>query len=116
LSKDGTERVWRRSYKSCLNEIASGNIECQNNKTLFLLSDDSDKHRPIFSNWTETKFNAGAYGTNILTDIIGTPIFSYPKSIFNVMECLNSATIRKNDSLILDYFAGSADCARRDES
>lgn len=111
LSTDGTERVWRRSYKSCLNEIASGNIECQNNKTLFLLSDDSDKHRPIFSNWTDTKFNAGAYGTNILTDIIGTPIFSYPKSVFNVMECVNSATIRKNDSFILDYFAGSGTTA-----
>jgi len=110
-SADGTERVWRRSYESCLNEIENGNIECQNSKTLYLLSDDSAKHKPIFSNWTDTKYNAGAYGTNVLTDILGTPLFSYPKSVFNVMDCINSATIQANDSFILDYFGGSGTTA-----
>lgn len=110
-SADGTERVWRRSYESCLNEIENGNIECQNSKTLYLLSDDSDKHKPIFSNWTDTKYNAGAYGTNVLTDILGTPLFSYPKSVFNVMECVSSATIQEKDSFVLDYFGGSGTTA-----
>ncbi len=110
LSSDGTQRVWRRSYESCLLEIINNNIECKNT-TLYLLSDDSGKSRPIFSNWTDTKFNAGAYGTNLLTDIIGKPIFSYPKSIYNVMTCLNSATSRIKDALCLDFFAGSGTTA-----
>jgi adenine-specific DNA-methyltransferase len=111
MSADGTERVWRRSYESCLKEIENENVECQNNRTLYLLSDDSDKHKPIFSNWTDTKYNAGAYGTNVLTDLLGTPIFSYPKSVFNVMECISSATIRANASIVLDYFGGSGTTA-----
>jgi adenine-specific DNA-methyltransferase len=111
LGSDGTERVWRRSYESCIEEIKRGNIECQNNKSLYLLTDESGKHKPIFSNWTDTKYNAGAYGTNVLTDILGSVLFSYPKSIFNVMDCISAATIQSKHALILDYFAGSGTTA-----
>jgi len=53
VSADGTERVWRRSYESCKEEIKNNNLECKNKKTLFLLTDESQKYKPIFSNWTE---------------------------------------------------------------
>lgn len=111
VSADGTERVWRRSYESCLREIEKGNIECQNNKTLYLVTDESQKHKPIYSNWTHTRYNAGAHGTNLLTNILGTPIFSYPKSIYTVMDCVSAATVKFPDALVLDYFAGSGTTA-----
>jgi len=111
VSADGTERVWRRSYESCKDEIERGNIECQNNKTLYLLTDDSEKHKPIFSNWTDTRYNAGAYGTNILTDLMGSPLFSYPKSVFTVMDCVNAVTAKTKSGIVVDYFAGSGTTA-----
>ena len=104
-SKDGTERVWRRSYESCLKEIENNNIVCSSNFSLSLISDNEESSKPIFSNWTDTKYNAGVHGTNVLTNIIGKPLFSYPKSVFNLYDCINYSTDK--DSLILDYFAGS---------
>ncbi|MGI9256924.1 MAG: site-specific DNA-methyltransferase, partial [Salinispira sp.] len=108
-SKDGIERVWRRSYESFFNELENGNITCKNGKSLvlYLTTGNEGKYRPIFSNWTDSKYNAGVYGTNLLKNIIGKNIFSYPKSIYTVKDCISSATKKEPFSTILDYFAGS---------
>lgn len=111
LGKNGEERVWRRSYESCLKEISNGNLSCRNGNTIYLTTKNKDKHRPIFSNWIDKKYNAGVYGTNVLKDIIGENIFSYPKSIHTVLGCINSTTRISKDGLILDYFAGSGTTA-----
>ena len=122
LGKNGEERVWRRSYKSCLKEISAGNLSCKNGNTIYLKNKSKDKrHRPIFSNWTDKKYNAGAHGTNVLKAIIGENIFSYPKSIYTVADCINSTTRTSKDGLVLDYFAGSGTtghaviCLNRDD-
>ncbi len=113
VSKDGTERVWRRSYQSCLKEVSGGNIICKNGKSLYIRTSNNGKYRPIFSNWIDHKYNAGVYGTNVLMSIVGESLFSYPKSIYTVMDCINHIT-RKNSEygyFILDYFAGSGTTA-----
>jgi len=106
-SKDGTERVWRRSYESCLKEIESGNLVCSQNFSLSLKVDNEGKFKPIFSNWTDKKYNAGVYGTNVLNAVIGESLFSYPKSIYNVMDCIGSVSKINNSITVIDYFAGS---------
>ena len=106
-SKDGTERVWRRSYESCLKEVESGNLVCSPNFSLSLKVDNEGKYKPIFSNWTDKKYNAGVYGTNVLNAIIGESLFSYPKSIYNVMDCIGSVSKINNNITVIDYFAGS---------
>ncbi len=106
-SKDGTERVWRRSYKSFFEELKQGNIICKNGKSLYLCSDTEGKHHPIFSNWTDKKYNAGAYGTAVLKNIFNENEFSYPKSIHTVGDCLGAVTKDDTSSFVLDYFAGS---------
>jgi adenine-specific DNA-methyltransferase len=106
-SKDGTERVWRRSYESCLKEVESGNLVCSPNFSLSLKVDNEGKYKPIFSNWTDKKYNAGVYGTNVLNAIIGETLFSYPKSIYNVMDCIGSVSKINNNITVIDYFAGS---------
>ncbi|HIQ56644.1 TPA: hypothetical protein EYG96_01230, partial [Candidatus Gracilibacteria bacterium] len=108
-SSDGTERVWRRSYESCLKEIERGNIICTENYSIYLVTDNTDKFYPVFSNWTDKKYNAGIYGTNILKDIIGNSLFSYPKSLYNVKDCISISS--KENSIILDYFPGSGTTA-----
>ncbi|MEO0080835.1 MAG: DNA methyltransferase [candidate division WOR-3 bacterium] len=107
VSEDGTERVWRRSYESFFRELALGNLECVCNKTVYIKPNIAERHKPIPSNWTDTRYNAGAHGTNLLTSIIGAPLFSYPKSLYTVLDCISAATICHKDPLIVDYFAGS---------
>lgn len=117
VGRDGTERVWRRSYESCLKEIEKGNLRLRNGKTLYIRSSSTGKHKPVFSNWTDTRYNAGVHGTNVLKAILGgnTFGFSYPKSIHTVCDCISVVTrsisksrLHSNDGiLVLDYFAGS---------
>lgn len=59
--------------------------------------------------WDSSKMSAAAYGTNLLTDIFGeTHRFSFPKSVFAVMDCLRATgAAKENNRVVLDYFAGS---------
>jgi adenine-specific DNA-methyltransferase len=57
--------------------------------------------------WTETKYSATEHGTKLLKDIFGDIIFSYPKSIFAVSDCLSVMGLKDSQDTVLDYFAGS---------
>jgi adenine-specific DNA-methyltransferase len=65
--------------------------------------------------WTEAKFSATEHGTKVLKDLFNGSLFSYPKSIFAVIECLSVMGLRSNSaepsSLALDYFGGSGTTA-----
>lgn len=56
--------------------------------------------------WVNEKFSAKTYGTQLLKQIIDID-FPFPKSLYAVMECIKAVVHDKNDSIILDYFAGS---------
>lgn len=57
--------------------------------------------------WDDKKYSATAYGTNLIKEIFGElQIFSYPKSLYAVKDCLKILSA-KNDAIILDAFAGS---------
>ena len=108
VSDDGTERVWRRSYKTIMSCIQAGQIICKNGRSLYLRTEQSGRRRPLFSNWTDAKYNAGAHGSNVLRNIFGTAnAFPYPKSINTVRDCVDACTHDSDDALVLDYFAGS---------
>ena len=111
IGTDGTERVWRRSYKSFLKEYKKESIICKNGKSIYQIIEETNRRRPIFSNWTDKKYNAGVYGSNLLTDIMGKAgTFSYPKSIYNVESCIKSCAYGDEDA-VLDFFAGSGTTA-----
>jgi len=111
IGADGRERVWRRSYESGLREIEKGNILCKSRNgkfTLYLRSEKKSAWAPVKSNWTDTKYNAGAYGSRVLTEVMGSAgLFSYPKSVFTVRDCILAVTQEDLNAPILDYFAGS---------
>lgn len=54
----------------------------------------------------DERYNARTYGSGILDSIIGQR-FSYPKSLYAVVDCLKFVVANKPDALIVDFFAGS---------
>ena len=57
--------------------------------------------------WDDSKYSATEHGTALIKKLFGnSSVFSYPKSIYAVEDCLKVADIRP-DSIALDYFAGS---------
>ena len=57
--------------------------------------------------WTDSKFDASVNGTQLLKDIVPETVFSYPKSLYTVMECIDAVVKQDKDALILDFFGGS---------
>ena len=57
--------------------------------------------------WTDSKFDASVNGTQLLKNILPDTVFSYPKSLYTVMECLNAVVKNDKNALILDFFGGS---------
>lgn len=56
--------------------------------------------------WSGSQYNAGGYGTNILTSMGFTKKdFEFPKSIYTVKDCVFA--VSDKDSIVLDFFAGS---------
>ena len=55
--------------------------------------------------WNEKRYQSEFNGTNLLKKYFGRNVFSYPKSLYTVLDTLKLMT-NEND-IILDFFAGS---------
>lgn len=59
--------------------------------------------------WADAKYSATEHGTALIKKMFGTSsVFSYPKSVYAVEDCLKVAGAGNDESLVIDYFAGSA--------
>lgn len=57
--------------------------------------------------WNRPTHNATQYGTNLLTSILGSQKFDYPKSMNAVTDCLRFVIGQNTNAKVLDFFAGS---------
>ena len=57
--------------------------------------------------WQGGEFDAGNYGNTFLTDIIGSKLFDFPKSIHQVRRSIEICSDADGNQLIMDFFAGS---------
>lgn len=100
------ERKWlfeRNTVEKIIDELS---VKFNRNRNIFeiIRTKNLINYKTV---WTDTKYSAKEYGTNILTKIFGEKLFTFPKSIYAVKDCIYIATHYAKDELILDYFAGS---------
>lgn len=58
--------------------------------------------------WYRTRHNAGIYGTNLISSIIGkSRPFPFPKSLYVVYDSIATVEKHNKNALIIDFFAGS---------
>ncbi|MGD9557714.1 MAG: DNA methyltransferase, partial [Mangrovibacterium sp.] len=57
--------------------------------------------------WSDKRYSANSWGSVILNNILPNNPFTYPKSIYTVMDCLDAGLNNSNSGIILDYFGGS---------
>jgi adenine-specific DNA-methyltransferase len=109
INPAGEEKVWCRSYESAITAFERGEIVLSNNGSIQLVVDTADKRHSLMSNWTDAKYNAGPHGTGLVANIIGSrDAFSYPKSIHTVRDAVEAMTWPHENSMVLDFFGGSA--------
>ena len=103
----GEERVWRRTYQSCLEVVQNDRLRCTNGNMIYHFIEAEERKAALFSNWTDSRYNAGTYGANLLRNILGEQnSFSYPKSVHTVADAIFAANL-DDGSYVMDFFAGS---------
>lgn len=61
--------------------------------------------------WLNKKFDANEYGSQLISSMVPKNDFDFPKSLYNVYECLLTVTKNNPNAIILDFFAGSGTTA-----
>lgn len=57
--------------------------------------------------WADRRYDASTYGTQLLNELVPGSPFTFPKSLWNVHDCVQAATGTAKDAIVLDFFAGS---------
>lgn len=57
--------------------------------------------------WADPKYDANGYGKQLLNSLVPNCPFDFPKSLWNVYDCLFSVVANNKNATILDFFAGS---------
>jgi adenine-specific DNA-methyltransferase len=108
INSRGEERVWRSSYLTGRKRAEDGELILTKNGAVIQKIDHESKREVLFSNWTDKKFNAGTYGSEVLKDMGLHKAFDYPKSVNTMETALWAQTFGDSDAWVLDYFGGSA--------
>lgn len=113
LPIDGTgrERVWKIGSESCSKYIESGDIVLKinrNDEPVLYQKDRIKSGRKAKTVWLDSKFDASAHGSILINKILGQrKTFDYPKSLWAVIQTLQTTIMSKKEGLVLDFFAGS---------
>jgi adenine-specific DNA-methyltransferase len=73
--------------------------------------DGESKGKMPETNWREQSHNAQHYGTLLLKSLLPGRSFPFPKSLYAVEDTLNLFVAKKQQAVVLDFFAGSGTTA-----
>ncbi|MCC7572049.1 MAG: site-specific DNA-methyltransferase [Candidatus Methanofastidiosum sp.] len=100
----GIERKWRYARQSI--ESISNLLSIKNNKGRIEIIIGKD-FGTIKTVWQDPKYDASEYGTKLVHALVPGNHFDFPKSVYNVYDCLFPIISERKESIILDFFAGS---------
>ncbi len=104
------EKTWQTQKQTALVRLNAGELVCEKNDKgeLEIFLKDRENQRYL-THWADKSHNTTRHGTNLLKKLVKEHDFSYPKSLYAVMDTLK-IMMDKND-MVLDFFAGSGTTA-----
>ena len=103
--KNGQEFTWKTNSKTFAQRNAKGMFVAQDEGGKVNIYHKYYEQQVLKNIWTDKKYFPEFQGTNLLKKLLGESLFSYPKSLYAVLDTLKIMT--SNDDLVLDFFAGS---------
>jgi adenine-specific DNA-methyltransferase len=107
IDSSDNERKWRYSVNSFEDIKDLLHIKGDENEYQIHILKEEDRYRTV---WTHKKYDANEHGSELLNRIINTK-FPFPKSLYNIKECLDAVAKSNKEAIILDFFAGSGTTA-----
>jgi len=106
ISSTQRKVTWNQKKETFLENYKNGEIYAKKEGGKIKIVRKVRESQPIKTLWTDKRYDATSHGTKLLKKTMGYKSgFSYPKSIYTVLDSLKIMT-SKND-IILDFFAGS---------
>ncbi|MDE2717651.1 MAG: DNA methyltransferase, partial [Chloroflexota bacterium] len=108
VNEKGEEKTWKWGHETAINRVSDLTARPDREGKLGIYVKSRLKQGTLPSTlWTDRKYSATDYGTNLLTHILGSSdAFSFPKSVYTVADCLRVCQLGDGDYCV-DYFAGS---------
>jgi adenine-specific DNA-methyltransferase len=108
IDQSGVERKWRYTRESLLKKLHAIEVKQDKDEIEILIAQTHEKFK---TNWVDPRYDAGTYGTRLLT-IMGLESKNlFPKSLYTVKDCLEAVVGDNEKAWILDFFAGSGTTA-----
>jgi len=108
IDTDGIERKWRYARQSVEDVKHLLRVKEKEGRCEVKIGKDFGTHRTV---WIGSKYDANEYGTKLMKSLAPTCEFKFPKSLYNVYDCLHAAVSEDKDAIILDFFGGSGTTA-----
>jgi adenine-specific DNA-methyltransferase len=110
IDPKGNERKWTFARSTVENIRQELFVKYVDNRDVYDIYREKKNFKPT-TTWSESKYNSKEYGTDLIKNILGNKITEkknmYPKSIYNVKDCVRLSTPREGRQMILDYFSGT---------
>ena len=108
VDQNRIERKWRYARQS-VDEIKHL-LRAKETQTGYeiLLGKDFGMYRTV---WEDKRYDANIYGTQLVKSLVPDCDFDFPKSLWNVYDCLLSVVENEKDVIVLDFFGGSGTTA-----
>lgn len=106
---NGRERTWKWSMETVrsVQDTEMGvRLDKDKNPAVYYKGRMQDEWMLPYTIWDKSDYSASAMGANLLTSLMGSKKFDYPKSLYAVRDTILVMSEKKNAS-ILDFFAGS---------
>ena len=108
IDQSGVERKWRYARQSV--DQIKHLLRAKKTKTGYEieLGKDFGMYRTV---WEDKRYDANIYGTQIVKSLVPDCNFDFPKSLWNVYDCLRSVIENDKNAIVLDFFGGSGTTA-----
>jgi adenine-specific DNA-methyltransferase len=108
IDRNGVERKWRYARQSV--EAIKHLLRVRDTEYGYEIEIGKDfgTYRTV---WTDKRYDANVYGSQVLKDLVPDSPFTFPKSLWAVYDCIQAVTADDPEAIVLDFFAGSGTTA-----
>ncbi len=108
-TKGNTEYTWKTKRETFEKENRQGKFVAKRENGTVKIYNKFPEQQVLKNIWTNKKYFPEFQGTNLIKHLMGDNFFSYPKSLYAVLDTLKIMT--QGEDIVFDYFAGSGTTA-----
>jgi adenine-specific DNA-methyltransferase len=108
IDKSNVERKWRYARQSIESIKHLLRAKKQSDNYDIEIGKDFGAYKTV---WEDSRYDANAYGTQLVKSLVPDCLFDFPKSLWNVYDCLHAVLAEDKDAVVLDFFGGSGTTA-----